>query len=97
MTSLIRRIATRAEVDFVKTSTAFAPNGYTIEDLKLMRAHTPEQIGVKAAGGVRTLDALLAVMELGVTRVGATATATILDDFRSRKATAAEARPAAAG
>ena len=37
------RIAGRAEVDFVKTSTAFAPTGYTIEDLKLMRAHTPAQ------------------------------------------------------
>src|SRR5579862_6254378 len=43
------RIAGRAEVDFVKTSTAFAPTGYTIEDLKLMRAHTPAHIGVKAA------------------------------------------------
>jgi deoxyribose-phosphate aldolase len=41
---------------------------------------------VKAAGGVRTLDALLEVMALGVTRVGATATATIIDDFRARKA-----------
>ena len=41
---------------------------------------------MKAAGGVRTLDALLEVMALGVTRVGATATATIIDDFRARKA-----------
>jgi deoxyribose-phosphate aldolase len=72
--------------DFVKTSTGFAPGGATHEDLSLMRRSVSPHIQVKAAGGVRTLDALLAVMELGVTRVGATATSTILDDFRARKA-----------
>jgi deoxyribose-phosphate aldolase len=72
--------------DFVKTSTGFAASGATHDDLRLMRANTSPHIGVKAAGGVRTLDALLAVMELGVTRIGATATATIIDDFRARKA-----------
>ena len=72
--------------DFVKTSTGFAPTGATHEDLILMRANTSPHIGVKAAGGVRTLDALLDVMALGVTRVGATATATMLDDFKARKA-----------
>jgi deoxyribose-phosphate aldolase len=51
-----------------------------------MRANTSPHMQVKAAGGVRTLDALLEVMALGVTRVGATATATIMDDFRARKA-----------
>ena len=75
--------------DFVKTSTGFAPSGATHEDLRLMRANTSPHIGVKAAGGVRTLDALLEVMALGVTRVGATATKTMLDDFRARKAGAA--------
>jgi deoxyribose-phosphate aldolase len=72
--------------DFVKTSTGFAPSGATHHDLRLMRANTSSRIQVKAAGGVRTLDALLEVMELGVTRIGATATATIIDDFRARKA-----------
>jgi len=71
--------------DFVKTSTGFAPSGATHEDLRLMRANTSAHIAVKAAGGVRTLDALLAVMALGVTRIGATATETILDEFRARK------------
>jgi deoxyribose-phosphate aldolase len=75
-----------AGADFVKTSTGFAPSGATHDDLILMRANTSPNIGVKAAGGVRTLDALLEVMALGVTRVGATATATMLDDFRARKA-----------
>ena len=68
-----------AGADFVKTSTGFAPSGATHEDLILMRANTSPHIGVKAAGGVRTLDALLEVMALGVTRVGATATS---DDAR---------------
>ena len=72
--------------DFVKTSTGFAPSGATHEDLVLMRANTSPHIGVKAAGGVRTLDALLDVMALGVTRVGATATKAMLDDFQARKA-----------
>ena len=72
--------------DFVKTSTGFAPSGATHDDLRLMRANTSPHVQVKAAGGVRTLDALLAVMDLGVTRIGATATETIILDFRSRKA-----------
>jgi deoxyribose-phosphate aldolase len=72
--------------DFVKTSTGFAPSGATHDDLRLMRANTSPHIGVKAAGGVRTLDALLGVMELGVTRIGATATETIIQDFRARRA-----------
>ena len=75
-----------AGADFVKTSTGFAPSGATRDDLILMRANTSPHIGVKAAGGIRTLDALLEVMALGVTRVGATATATMLDDFKARKA-----------
>jgi deoxyribose-phosphate aldolase len=80
------RLTEAAGADFVKTSTGFAPSGATHEDLALMRASTSPHVQVKAAGGVRTLDALLAVMALGVTRIGATATATIIDDFRARKA-----------
>jgi deoxyribose-phosphate aldolase len=75
-----------AGAEFVKTSTGFAPTGATHDDLRLMRANTSAHVQVKAAGGVRTLDALLDVMALGVTRVGATATAAIIDDFRARKA-----------
>ena len=82
--------------DFVKTSTGFAPSGATHDDLRLMRAHTSPPIQVKAAGGVRTLDALLEVMALGTTRIGATATKTIIDDFRARKAGAAPLAPAGA-
>jgi deoxyribose-phosphate aldolase len=80
------RLTEAAGGDFVKTSTGFAPSGATHEDLRLMRANTGPHVQVKAAGGVRTLDALLAVMALGVTRIGATATETIIQDFRARKA-----------
>ena len=86
------RLTAAAGGDFVKTSTGFAATGATHDDLRLMRANTPPHIQVKAAGGVRTLDALLEVMALGVTRIGATATETIIEDFRARKA--ATARPA---
>lgn len=88
------RLTEAAGADFVKTSTGFAPGGATHDDLRLMGANTSPHIGVKAAGGVRTLDALLEVMALGVTRIGATATKTIIDDFRARKAGQA---PVAAG
>jgi len=84
-----------AGADFVKTSTGFAPSGATHEDLALMRRSVSPHVQVKAAGGVRTLDALLDVMGLGVTRVGATATKTIIDDFRSRQAGASPKVPAA--
>jgi len=86
------RLSEAAGADFVKTSTGFAPGGATRDDLSLMRANTSPHVQIKAAGGVRTLDALLEVMALGVTRIGATATKTIIDDFRARKA----GRPAAA-
>ena len=80
------RLTEAAGADFVKTSTGFAPGGATHDDLRLMRANTSPHIQVKAAGGVRSLDALLDVMALGVTRIGATATKSIIDDFRERKA-----------
>ena len=84
-------LTAKAGAGFVKTSTGFAPTGATIADLKLMREHSPGHVQVKAAGGVRTLDALLEVMAVGVTRVGATATETMLEDFKARKADLAAA------
>ena len=81
------RLAEAAGAHYVKTSTGFASGGATIEDLNLMRATVSPEIKVKAAGGVRTLDALLEVMAIGVDRIGATQTAPILDDYRSRTAT----------
>jgi deoxyribose-phosphate aldolase len=78
------QLAEAAGAHFVKTSTGFAPSGATFYDLRLMRASVSAAIGVKAAGGVRSLDTLLAMAALGVTRFGATATQSILDDLRER-------------
>jgi deoxyribose-phosphate aldolase len=90
------RLSEAAGADFVKTSTGFAPGGATHDDLRLMRANTSPHVQIKAAGGVRTLDALLEVMALGVTRIGATATKAIIDDFRARKAGGGSPVPATA-
>ena len=69
--------------DFVKTSTGYGATGASDDDLRLMRRCSPPHVQVKAAGGVRTFERLLAVRALGVTRVGATATKAILDECRA--------------
>ena len=74
--------------DWVKTSTGYGSGGATIEDLKLMRKHSPPHVQVKAAGGVRDLDAQLAVRALGVTRIGCTRTVEILEEAKRRLAAA---------
>jgi deoxyribose-phosphate aldolase len=98
-------VCERAGADWIKTSTGygfvkgpdgkFTTKGATEPDLKLMRASVSEKVQVKAAGGVRTLDALIRVRELGASRCGATATVAILDEYRRR--TQAEAGSARAG
>ncbi|RMG34028.1 MAG: deoxyribose-phosphate aldolase, partial [Planctomycetota bacterium] len=70
--------------DWVKTSTGFGTGGATIEDLKLMRACSPPHVQVKAAGGIRSFDALLQARAAGATRIGASRTAEILDECRRR-------------
>ena len=70
--------------DWVKTSTGYAPSGATLADLELMRRHSPANVQVKAAGGVRDLDTLLAIRELGVSRVGTSNTQAILEECRKR-------------
>lgn len=87
-------ICSDLKVGFVKTSTGYGMvkgpdgkygyKGATEHDLKLMRKHSAPEVQVKAAGGVRTLDDLLKVRELGVTRIGATATAAIINDAIDR-------------
>lgn len=78
------KICGEVRADWVKTSTGYAETGATIEDLKLMRAHSPAWVQVKAAGGVRTYEKLLEVRAIGVTRVGATATKVILDEAKAK-------------
>lgn len=87
-------ICSKHKVGFVKTSTGYGFNkgadgkyfykGATVEDLKLMIKHSAPEVQVKAAGAVRTLDDTLKVRELGVTRIGATATIAICEDAMKR-------------
>lgn len=87
-------ICTELKVAFVKTSTGYGfvkqsdgsynYRGATVKDLKLMRQKSGKGVQIKAAGGVRTLDDLLHVMSLGVTRIGATATVAILEEAKKR-------------
>jgi len=78
------KICSEIGVDWVKTSTGYAPSGATIEDLTLMVENTPDTVQVKAAGGVRDMDKLLEVRALGVTRVGASRTKDMLEDCKKR-------------
>jgi deoxyribose-phosphate aldolase len=77
-------ICGHVRADWVKTSTGYGDSGATDHDLTLMRKHSPSHVQMKAAGGVRTYDRVLAVRALGVTRIGATATKAILDECRQR-------------
>jgi deoxyribose-phosphate aldolase len=100
-------ICERTGAEFVKTSTGYgfvkgpdgryAAQGATEHDLALMRAHTSSRVQVKAAGGVRDLDSLVRVRDLGATRCGATATAAMLDEYRRREAAEAAGRTSADG
>lgn len=88
------KICTKAGADFVKTSTGFGfkkaqdgkyfYTGATIQNLMLMKKNVGPHVKVKAAGGVRTLDALLAVQKAGCSRCGATATVAILEEAKKR-------------
>ena len=78
------KICGEVGADFVKTSTGYGDSGATDDDLRLMRRCSLPRVQVKAAGGVRTFDRLVAVRALGVTRVGATATKAILDECKAR-------------
>ena len=72
-------LAKSAGADFVKTSTGFGPGGATVEDVRLMRDAVGYQVGVKAAGGLKTFDDARAMIEAGATRLGASAGAQILE------------------
>lgn len=80
------RAAAKAGADFTKTSTGYAPGGATVHDLKLMRANTPANMQVKAAGGVRKLDDALIVRAVGGSRFGCTRTQQMMEDARAREA-----------
>ena len=85
-------VASELNADWVKTSTGYGSGGATLADLALMRKHAAPHVQVKAAGGVRDLDALLKVRALGVTRCGASRTQEMLDECRRRLASSRPAR-----
>jgi deoxyribose-phosphate aldolase len=78
-------IAKAAGADFVKTSTGFGPGGATVADVALMRRVVGEEMGVKAAGGVRDLDGLKAMVAAGATRIGASAGVRIVQESQGQK------------
>ena len=78
-------------VDWVKTSTGFGSSGATLEDLRLMRQHSPAHVQVKAAGGVQDLDMLLKIREIGATRSGCSKTRDVLSELRRRLALGGQA------
>lgn len=101
------QLCERAGADWVKTSSGYGfvkqPDGSynykgaTEHDLALMRASVSDRVQVKAAGGVRDLDGLIRVRELGASRCGATATAAMLDEYRRREAKVGDSGASAAG
>jgi deoxyribose-phosphate aldolase len=67
---------------FVKTSTGFGPRGATLDDIRTMSGAVAGRAGVKASGGIRTLEAAVQMVQAGATRVGSSSTVTIVNDFR---------------
>lgn len=80
-------IVGKVGADYAKTSTGFGPSGATLADIELMRAQCPPSVAIKASGGIRDLDTVLALRARGATRIGTSRTREILDECR-RRATA---------
>ncbi len=83
--AIAAQIAAAAEADFVKTSTGFGPEGATVEDVRLLRQVVGDRLGVKASGGIRTLDEALALIDAGASRLGTSSTREILAELRRRR------------
>ena len=82
--SRLCKICGEVRADYVKTSTGYGSGGATDDDLKLMRDVAPPHVKLKAAGGIRTLDHALAVIDLGCDRIGASRTSEMLDELNQR-------------
>lgn len=75
-----------AGADFVKTSTGYAPSGAKVEDILLMRETLSSQIGIKASGGIKTLDFALELITAGADRLGTSSAKSLMEDWRAREA-----------
>jgi len=78
------QIAREAGADYIKTSTGFGPSGATAADVNLIRKTVGPKMGVKAAGGIRSLYEALAMINAGASRIGTSSTRAILEEFRRR-------------
>lgn len=83
--------AKAAGADFVKTSTGFGAGGATVDDVRLMRSVVGAEIGVKAAGGIRTYEDLRKMVEAGANRIGASSSVKIMEEARAASAAKAQA------
>lgn len=79
------RLVKNAGADFVKTSTGFASGGATVDDVRLLRATVGPTLGVKAAGGIRTLEDVQKMVAAGATRIGSSSSVKIIDEPRQRQ------------
>ena len=79
-------ICVDAGADFVKTSTGYAPYGARVEDISLMRQALPSTVGVKASGGIKTLELALALIQAGADRIGTSAAKTLMDEWKTKNA-----------
>lgn len=78
-------IARKVKPDFIKTSTGFGTSGASLEDVRLMKKYVGDEVKVKAAGGIRSLDDALAYVEAGASRIGTSAGVKIMKEFEERK------------
>lgn len=78
-------LAVKAGAHFVKTSTGFSKSGATVEDVQLMRKTVGEHVGVKASGGIRSLEDMKKMIEAGATRIGASSGIQILSGLKSEE------------
>jgi deoxyribose-phosphate aldolase len=79
------RLCVTAGADYVKTSTGFGPRGASVEDVRLMRAAVGPEVGVKAAGGIRTRAFALQLLEAGATRLGCSASVAIVTEAHTNR------------
>lgn len=77
------KIAKKIRPNFVKTSTGFGPEGATVDHVRLMKETVGEDVGVKAAGGIRNLETALAMIEAGATRLGTSSGISIIKELES--------------
>ena len=79
-------ICVDAGADFVKTSTGYAPYGARVEDISLMRQALPSTVGVKASGGIKTLELALALIQAGADRLGTSTAKSLMDEWKTKNA-----------